>query len=242
MDDTPIPSRRSPGIRWLGIGAAVAALVATVTTWALWPTPRGRFTEPAPPPTTDAATPGDDVPSPETTSPWPSDELRSDDASGSTGPGSTCDPGCDHVVSDTCDSITDQVCDSVVEQSCNAVTTDVCSSGSSSTFPATGGQFLATAAAGVVVMPLMLLDRFAPKTSSRAGGGTAARFAVAAIGLYRRRLAPRTAITCRFTPTCSAYGAAVIERHGLITGARLAMRRIRRCREDVAMGTPDPPV
>jgi len=98
----------------------------------------------------------------------------------------------------------------------------------------------------MVVMPLALIDRFGPKASDRTAGDRArgpitARIAVAAIGQYRRRLAPRTSIRCRFTPTCSVYGAAVIERHGLVVGARLAMRRIRRCRADVPLGTPDPP-
>jgi putative membrane protein insertion efficiency factor len=34
---------------------------------------------------------------------------------------------------------------------------------------------------------------------------------------------------CRFTPTCSTYAIGAIERHGLLKGGWLAVRRILRC-------------
>ncbi|HTU63927.1 MAG TPA: membrane protein insertion efficiency factor YidD [Polyangiales bacterium] len=55
------------------------------------------------------------------------------------------------------------------------------------------------------------------------------RIAVAAIGLYRRFISPVLPPACRFYPSCSEYAALAIERHGLVAGAVLAMRRLGRC-------------
>ncbi|MFC4145790.1 membrane protein insertion efficiency factor YidD [Micromonospora mangrovi] len=62
----------------------------------------------------------------------------------------------------------------------------------------------------------------------------------AAILGYRRWLSHRWPGQCRYTPTCSAYGLAAVERHGLATGGRMAADRLRRCRPDVPRGTHDP--
>jgi uncharacterized protein len=37
------------------------------------------------------------------------------------------------------------------------------------------------------------------------------------------------ASTCRFYPSCSVYGYEAIERHGIVKGGWLAVRRICRC-------------
>lgn len=57
---------------------------------------------------------------------------------------------------------------------------------------------------------------------------------------YRRWLSHRWPGQCRFTPTCSAYGLAAVERYGLAKGGRLAADRVRRCRPNIPRGTPDP--
>ncbi|MEU8311371.1 MULTISPECIES: membrane protein insertion efficiency factor YidD [unclassified Micromonospora] len=62
----------------------------------------------------------------------------------------------------------------------------------------------------------------------------------AAILGYRRWLSHRWPGTCRYTPTCSAYGLAAVERYGLAVGGRMAADRVRRCRHDVPHGTHDP--
>ncbi|MCI4064483.1 membrane protein insertion efficiency factor YidD [Micromonospora sp. R77] len=62
----------------------------------------------------------------------------------------------------------------------------------------------------------------------------------AAILGYRRWLSHRWPGQCRYTPTCSAYGLAAVERYGLATGGRMAADRLRRCKPGVPRGTHDP--
>lgn len=51
----------------------------------------------------------------------------------------------------------------------------------------------------------------------------------AALRSYKRWISPLLPPACRYWPSCSAYGAEVIERHGLARGARLAVMRLLRC-------------
>lgn len=71
-----------------------------------------------------------------------------------------------------------------------------------------------------------------------------ARVAVAGIHAYQAtasRLFAAGGVTCRFEPTCSHYGEAVIRRFGLVRGGWLATRRVFRCGPWTPLGTLDPP-
>lgn len=61
------------------------------------------------------------------------------------------------------------------------------------------------------------------------GATAAARLALWLIGLYRRWLSPLLPPMCRFEPTCSAYTATAIARHGCLRGGWLGLKRICRC-------------
>ncbi len=55
------------------------------------------------------------------------------------------------------------------------------------------------------------------------------RILLALIAGYRRLLSPLLPRVCRFHPSCSAYAAEAIERHGALRGIPLVVRRIARC-------------
>ena len=49
------------------------------------------------------------------------------------------------------------------------------------------------------------------------------------IRFYSRAVSPALPARCRFHPTCSAYAAEAIERHGAARGTWLALRRLLKC-------------
>lgn len=55
------------------------------------------------------------------------------------------------------------------------------------------------------------------------------RVALILIKAYQTVLSPFLGIHCRFQPTCSSYTYEAIERHGLIKGTGLGVRRLLRC-------------
>jgi putative membrane protein insertion efficiency factor len=59
---------------------------------------------------------------------------------------------------------------------------------------------------------------------------------IAAVGIYQREISPKRAPCCRLEPTCSAYAAEALERHGAWRGGRLTLRRLVRCRPGAAGG------
>jgi len=52
---------------------------------------------------------------------------------------------------------------------------------------------------------------------------------LALIRIYQRFISPGLPPACRFHPSCSAYAAGAIARHGAARGSWLAVRRIARC-------------
>ena len=55
------------------------------------------------------------------------------------------------------------------------------------------------------------------------------RFLIGWIKAYRLLLSPWLGSSCRFTPTCSAYGLQALARHGAASGSYLTLKRIARC-------------
>ena len=58
----------------------------------------------------------------------------------------------------------------------------------------------------------------------------ATRLVLAVLRWYKRAVSARTRSVCRFTPSCSAYAAEAVRRHGPTRGGVLTVRRLRRCR------------
>ncbi len=55
------------------------------------------------------------------------------------------------------------------------------------------------------------------------------RMLLGLIRVYQLTLSPWLGLACRYTPSCSAYAAEAIVRHGPLRGSWLATRRILRC-------------
>ena len=59
--------------------------------------------------------------------------------------------------------------------------------------------------------------------------GVGERLVLALIRAYQVLVSPLLGPHCRFAPSCSAYAAEAIARHGLLAGGWRALRRIARC-------------
>ena len=92
--------------------------------------------------------------------------------------------------------------------------------------------------AALIVLVIALHDFTVPH-----GRGLAARGAIFLIDEYRAHVSPRLRgrVTCRFTPTCSAYGREAIRKYGFAKGASKTAWRIARCGPWTSQGTRDLP-
>jgi putative membrane protein insertion efficiency factor len=52
---------------------------------------------------------------------------------------------------------------------------------------------------------------------------------LAAIRVYQLVVSPLLGPHCRFAPSCSAYAAEAVRRHGVLAGSAYAVRRLARC-------------
>ena len=55
------------------------------------------------------------------------------------------------------------------------------------------------------------------------------RLGLALVRGYQRLFSPILGCRCRYFPTCSDYAYEAVERHGLVRGSWLAVRRLGRC-------------
>jgi len=91
--------------------------------------------------------------------------------------------------------------------------------------------------AAVVVLLAADLSRAADRQFS-------ARVLSTGIHVYQHTLGPMmpaVGVQCRFTPTCSHYADAVIQKHGAIVGSWMTLRRLLRCGPWTAGGIDYPP-
>lgn len=73
--------------------------------------------------------------------------------------------------------------------------------------------------------------------------GLTARLLRGAIRGYQLAISPHLPPSCRFIPSCSAYGIEALERHGAVRGGWLTVKRICRCNPWGGFGfDPVPPV
>ena len=52
---------------------------------------------------------------------------------------------------------------------------------------------------------------------------------IALCKLYKKNISPFLPCACRYTPTCSEYMIEAIEKHGILNGLHLGIKRILRC-------------
>jgi putative membrane protein insertion efficiency factor len=90
----------------------------------------------------------------------------------------------------------------------------------------------------VIVAIIAIHDLAAPH-----GRGWAAQSAIFMIDEYRAHVSPRLrgVVTCRFQPTCSAYGREAIRKYGFARGSAKAAWRVARCGPWTKSGTVDVP-
>lgn len=56
-----------------------------------------------------------------------------------------------------------------------------------------------------------------------------AKFFILLIRIYQGAISPYLMPSCRYTPSCSAYGVEAIQKYGALKGGWMALKRISRC-------------
>ena len=54
-------------------------------------------------------------------------------------------------------------------------------------------------------------------------------FTLAVLRFYKRFVSPLLPMACRFHPTCSAYSYEAVERHGVVKGLFMTVKRLSKC-------------
>jgi len=67
------------------------------------------------------------------------------------------------------------------------------------------------------------------ETSPRGVSRALARVLIFFVRVWQMTLSPFLGSSCRFHPSCSAYAAEALERHGVWHGGQLTVRRLSRC-------------
>ncbi|MEO5570584.1 MAG: membrane protein insertion efficiency factor YidD [Bacteroidia bacterium] len=55
------------------------------------------------------------------------------------------------------------------------------------------------------------------------------KFLILLIKVYQKALSPLIMSSCRYTPTCSAYGIEALRKHGPLKGLWLTIKRVASC-------------
>ena len=133
---------------------------------------------------------------------------------------------------DRCDYLTDACAptDCLTEACFESFFDGACLVGLTTLMAAGGGLFAAVAGVGRTGRRL--------RNEARAPHGLLAAALHRGVRYYQLRLSARRPGYggCRYTPTCSAYAAESLRRHGALKGMRLAVRRLRRCRPGTVGG------
>lgn len=67
------------------------------------------------------------------------------------------------------------------------------------------------------------------------------RVVVGLLRCYQLVISPLYGPTCRYYPSCSSYALLAVQRHGVLRGGWLAVRRLARCHPWAAGGVDDVP-
>ena len=62
-----------------------------------------------------------------------------------------------------------------------------------------------------------------------ASAGPLQWLAIGPIRFYQRAISPLLPPSCRYSPTCSQYALEAVQRHGLMRGVWMGLKRIMRC-------------